>query len=263
LQVRDYWKIRLFDRADFRIYAELVTPDKGRLGLADLNTLQKTLGIAFNDKSLLEQALVHRSYLNENPGIVFTSNERLEFLGDAILGLVVAEKLYQTFTHISEGEMTKLRATLVRRETLAHIAKVNNLGDYLYLGKGEDTSGGRNKPANLACALEAIIAAVFLDQGLPVARELILKLINIELQNVISQGTAVDYKSALQELIQSRLQRTPTYQVVETTGPDHSKTFIVEVRTGDIVLGKGSGKSKKEAQTDAARSAFEKLSKDC
>ncbi len=231
--------------------------------MADLTNLEKILGFVFNDKSLLEQALVHRSYLNENPGLIFTSNERLEFLGDAILGLVVTEKLYQTFSQFSEGEMTKLRAALVRRETLAHIAKVNKLGDYLYLGKGEDTSGGRNKSANLACTLEAIIASVFLDQGLPVARELILKLFNIEFQNVISQGTAVDYKSALQELIQSRLQRTPTYRVVETTGPDHSRTFTVEVRTDDVVLGRGSGKSKKEAQTEAARSALERLSKDC
>jgi ribonuclease-3 len=229
--------------------------------MADLAILQRNLGINFNDTSLLEQALVHRSYLNENPAFVLTSNERLEFLGDAVLGLVVAENLYQTYSDFNEGEMTKIRAALVRRETLARIAKAIRLGDYLYLGKGEDTSGGRNKPVNLACTLEAIIAAIFLDQGLSVTRDLILNLFNTELQKVVSQGRAVDYKSELQELIQSRVQQTPNYRVVDTSGPDHSKIFIVEVRLGNTVLGRGSGKSKKEAQIEAARLALERLLK--
>ncbi|GAH58592.1 unnamed protein product, partial [marine sediment metagenome] len=122
--------------------------------MADLAALQQTLGISFNDPSLLEQALVHSSYINENLGFVLTSNERLEFLGDAVLGLIVAEKLYQDFPHSAEGEMTRLRAALVRGNTLARVARTIKLGDYLYLGKGEEASGGRRKPANLAGALE-------------------------------------------------------------------------------------------------------------
>ena len=140
--------------------------------MADLAALQQTLGISFNDLSLLEQALVHSSYINENPGFAPTSNERLEFLGDAVLGLIVAEKLYQDFPQFTEGEMTKLRSALVRRDTLARMARAIRLGDYLYLGKGEEASGGRHKPANLAGALEAVIAAIFLDQGLSYCQRL-------------------------------------------------------------------------------------------
>ncbi len=227
--------------------------------MADLAALQQILGISFNDPSLLEQALVHSSYINENPGFALTSNERLEFLGDAVLDFVVAEKLYQDFPRFSEGEMTKLRAALVRRGTLSRIARAISLGNHLYLGKGEEASGGQHKPANLAAALEAVIAAIFLDQGTSIARDFILRLLDIELQKVVSQGTEVDYKSELQELIQARHQQTPAYQLVEAVGPDHDKRFSVEVRVGDTVLGRGSGKSKKRAETEAARSALEQL----
>ncbi len=228
--------------------------------MSDLATLQQILGVSFNNLSLLEQALVHSSYINENPDVASTSNERLEFLGDAVLGLIVAEKLYQDFSHLTEGEMTKLRAALVRQDTLARMARTIKLGDYLYLGKGEETSGGRRKPANLAATLEAIIAAIFLDQGSSTARDFILRLLDAELQKAVSQGTGVDYKSELQELIQARERETPTYHIIEATGPDHDKTFTVEVRLGETVLGRGSGKSKKIAETEAARSALEKLS---
>ena len=224
--------------------------------MADLAALQQTLGISFKDSSLPEQALVHSSYVNENPGIAPASNERLEFLGDAILGLVVAEKLYQDFPHSAEGEMTRLRAALVRGNSLARVARTIKLGDYLYLGKGEEASGGRRKPANLAGVLEAMIAAIFLDQGLTIASDFILRLFDEELQKVASQGGGVDYKSQLQELIQAREQLTPAYHVIEAKGPDHDRRFTVEVRAGDTVLGRGSGKSKKEAETEAARSAL-------
>ena len=228
--------------------------------MADLDALQQTLGVSFNDLSLLEQALVHSSYINENPGLAPASNERLEFLGDAVLGQVVAEKLYQDFPDSDEGEMTRLRAALIRRDTLARMARAIGLGDYLYLGRGEEASGGRRKPANLAGALEAVIAAIFLDQGSTTTKDFILRLLNPELQKVVSQGAGVDYKSQLQELIQAREQRAPVYRVVEATGPDHDKRFTVEVRVGDTVLGRGSGKGKKAAETEAARSALEQLS---
>jgi len=227
--------------------------------LAELAVLQEILGVSFKDLSRLEQALVHSSYINENPDFAPTSNERLEFLGDAILGSVVAEKLYQDLPSFTEGEMTKLRAALVRRDALARAARAISLGDYLYLGKGEEASGGRRKPVNLAGALEAVIAAIFLDQGSATAKNFILRLFNKELQKVVSQGAGVDYKSQLQELIQAREQQTPDYYVIEATGPDHDRRFTVEVRAGDTVLGRGSGKSKKEAETEAARSALETL----
>ncbi len=227
--------------------------------MIDLAILQQTLGISFNDLLLLEQALVHSSYLNENPGFALPSNERLEFLGDAVLGLAVAEKLYQDFPHLSEGGMTKLRSALVRRDSLARIARTLGLGNHLYLGKGEEESGGRDKPANLAGALEAVMAAIFLDQGSAIATDFILRLLSKELQRVVSQGVKTDYKSQLQELIQSRQQQTPAYYLVEAVGLAHDKRFTVEVRIDNAVLGRGSGKSKKVAETEAARSALERL----
>jgi len=227
--------------------------------LADLAVLQQILGVSFKDPSLLEQALIHSSYVNENPGLALTSNERLEFLGDAILGSVIAEKLYQDLPSFTEGELTKLRATLVRRDTLARVARAIGLGDYLYLGKGEESSGGRHKLVNLAGALEAVIAAIYLDQGLATAKNFILRLFSKELQKVVSQGAEVNYKSQLQELVQAKGQQTPAYYVIEAKGPDHDRRFTVEVRVGDTVLGRGSGRSKKEAETEAARSALERL----
>ncbi len=228
--------------------------------MIDLVAVQQTLGVFFNDLALLEQALAHSSYVNENPGFAPTSNERLEFWGDAVLGFVITERLYQDFPQFSGGEMTKLRAALVRRDTLARLARAIRLGDYLYLGKGEEASGGRDKPANLAGALEAVIAAIFLDQGLAITNNFILKLFDTELERVVSQSVEVDYKSQLQELIQARQHSIPTYHVVETIGPDHDKIFTVEVRVGDTVLGRGSGKSKKMAETEAALLALQRLS---
>jgi ribonuclease-3 len=228
--------------------------------LADLAKLQPSLGVSFSDLSLLERALVHSSYINENPGFALASNERLEFLGDAVLDLIVAEKLYRDFPQFSEGEMTRLRAAVVRRETLARMARAIRLGDYLYLGKGEEASGGRRKPTNLAGALEAVIAAIFLDQGLTATKDFILRLFNEELERVVSRGAWVDYKSRLQELTQAKQQPTPVYQLVEAVGPAHDRRFTVEVKIGDTVLGTGSGKSKKIAETEAACSALQRLS---
>ncbi len=227
--------------------------------MVKLATLQQVLGVCFKDPSLLEQALVHSSYINENPGASLTSNERLEFLGDAVLGMIFAQKLYHYFPNATEGEMTKLRSALVRRNTLSSIAKTFGLSDYLYLGKGEELSGGRHKPTNLAGALEAVIAAIFLDQGWNITTDFILRLFDMELKKLDRQGTGVDYKSQLQQLIQSNQQVTPVYQIIEATGPAHDRMFTAEVRVSDTVLGRGSGKSKKLAETEAARSALEQL----
>jgi len=225
----------------------------------DLDALQEVLGITFRNRSLLEQAMVHSSYVNENLELVSSHNERLEFLGDAVLGFIVAEKLYQEFPDITEGEMTKLRAALVRRDTLARVARAVGLGDFLYMGKGEEASGGRTKTPNLAGALEAMIGAIYLDQGLTTARDAVLKLLGKELSRVSRYGAGVDYKSRLQELIQSRNQSTPAYRLVAQTGPDHDRRFTVEVMAGDVILGRGTGKSKKLAETEAARLALDRL----
>jgi ribonuclease-3 len=224
--------------------------------MANIGRLQKNLGIRFKDRSLLELALIHSSYINENPGLGLDCNERLEFLGDAVLGFVIAEELYQRSPHLDEGEMTKLRSSVVRREALARTAKALRVGDYLYLGRGEEASGGRRKPANLARALEAIIAAVFLDRGLKVARKFILRTTS----QGLDEGVYADYKSRLQELLQARQQPKPSYKVIAARGPAHKRTFTVEVRVGKKLMGRGSGRSKKAAETEAARSALRRLS---
>ena len=227
--------------------------------LSDLGALQTILDVNFKDESILQQALVHRSYLNENSLLHLVSNERLEFLGDAVLGFVVASELYSRFPDFSEGELTKLRSALVRGETLTRIALSLQLGDYLYLGHGEEESGGRSRSRNLSCTLEAVIGAVFLDQGLDVAGGFILKLLGSELDGVVEDKFAADYKSKLQQVIQSEHKITPVYRTIEEVGPDHAKVFTVEVLAGDSVLGRGCGRSKRAAETDAARHALQGL----
>jgi len=225
----------------------------------DIVELQETLGVAFKKLSLLEQALVHSSYVNENPAHVSGHNERLEFLGDAVLGFIVADKLYRDFPDITEGEMTRLRAAVVRRDALARVARAIRLGDFLYMGKGEVASGGRGKTPNLAGALEAVIAAVYIDRGVKVTGDMVMRLLDDEWKGAISRGTGADYKSKLQELSQVRFQLTPVYHLVMEEGPDHDKTFTIEVTVSGDVMGRGTGKSKKLAETEAARAALKKL----
>ena len=227
--------------------------------MADLQEFQNIIGVNFQNMSLLEQALVHSSYINENPGYTLGHNEKLEFLGDAVLGFFVAEMLYKEYPDANEGEMTKLRAALVSRNTLARVTKGIRLGHFLYLGRGEESSGGRQKKANLAGALEAVIAAVYLDRGERVTRDFIMRILDKEMKRINRKDIIVDYKSRLQETIQSRYQAAPGYRLVSEKGPDHDKTFMVEVLVNETVLGKGVGKSKKEAETEAARLALETL----
>jgi ribonuclease-3 len=225
--------------------------------VASLTELQRALDVSFNDIALLDRALIHSSYVNENPGCV--SNERLEFLGDAVLGLVVAEILYRESASIDEGTMTRYRAQLVSRASLANIARKIELGSYLYLGMGEDASHGRSKTANLAGTLEAVIAAVFLDRGLEVAQDLITRLFGRQIVKAISQEEKSDYKTRLQEVLQAKYKRLPLYRLLEEAGPSHDKVFTVEVKDGDTVLAVGSGKSKKAAEASAACRALEKF----
>jgi ribonuclease-3 len=230
--------------------------------MSDSASLEETLAISFSSADLLKQALVHSSFTNENPAFGTGHNERLEFLGDAVLDLVVAERIYREFPDVTEGEMTKLRAALVQRDTLARVALGIDLGEFLYLGKGEESSGGRRKPANLAGALEALIAAVYLDQGFSVARDVVIRLLLEEWKKVTGNKTGADFKSRLQEVVQSRFQVTPAYRMVSESGPDHDKNFETEVVAGDSVLGRGIGKSKKSAEMEAARAALISLGAD-
>ncbi|UCG54802.1 MAG: ribonuclease III [Dehalococcoidia bacterium] len=227
--------------------------------MANLIALQKSLNIRFKDKSLLKQALIHSSYTNENPSTAPIHNERLEFLGDAILGMTIAENLFRFLPNASEGELTRLRATLVCRSTLYYIAKKIGLNRHLYLGKGEEASGGRNKSTNLAGALEAIVAAVFLDSGFDVTIDFVLNLFDEHLKEIATKGVGIDYKSKLQQLTQSSYQETPNYRITQVSGSSHEPEFTAEVSIGKSILGIGYGKSKKIAEAEAARSALEQL----
>jgi len=220
---------------------------------------QSVLGVPFKNQSLLQQALTHSSYVNENPGLV--SNERLEFLGDAVLGLIIAAKLYRDYPAFPEGEMTRIRAALVRGGTLTRVAKSVRLGDFLLMGKGEGANAGREKPSNLEAAIEAVIAAVYLDRGLPAAEELVLKLFAGEFEQAADKAGSIDYKSKLQELIQSKYHKAPAYVLFGVSGPEQEREFTVEVRLDEKVLGGGTGRSKKSAEAEAARDAIGRLGK--
>ena len=225
-------------------------------GAADL---QKILALPARKSPNLRLALVHSSFINENPGAANESNEKIEFLGDAVLGLIIAEKLYSDLPQSSEGDLTRLRAALVRKETLAGLSRQISLGDYLLLGKGEEMGGGRDKVLNLAGAFEALVAAIYLDFGLEQARRFVLEQFGKEIKKQALQVAEGDYKSRLQERIQAELGITPAYRVLGSLGPDHNKLFSVEVRAGEQVLGQGNGKSKKAAEMSAARAALRSL----
>jgi ribonuclease-3 len=227
--------------------------------MVDWSDCQKSLGISFHQDSLLEQAFVHLSYLNENPDFVQLSNERLEFLGDAVLSFIVTEELYKEFPKLPEGELTEIRAYLVCRDTLAELASSLKLGGWLLLGRGEEAGGGREKVSNLANAMEALIGAFYLDQGLAEAREFILRQLKPKLEKIKAGQTTPNYKALVQELIQGQKKPAPLYRLVEAIGPDHSKQFTVEILVEGKVLGRGVGMSKKTAESQAARAAWEKM----
>jgi ribonuclease-3 len=227
--------------------------------MVDWSQCQDDLGIGFRRESLLEQAFVHTSFCNENPDFDYRSNERLEFLGDAVLNFVVTDKLYKEFPELSEGELTEIRASLVCRDTLAELARSLELGNWLLLGRGEELSGGRTKASNLANAMEALIGALYLDQGIGKTRRFILKKLNRDLKEIKRGRMAVNYKALVQELIQGEGKPTPVYRLVEAVGPDHDKQFTAEILVDGQALGRGMGGSKKVAESQAARAAWEEL----
>lgn len=227
--------------------------------MPDWKDLEQDLALKFKNPTLLRQALVHTSYLNENPGIGVGSNERLEFLGDAALGIVVAHQLYGEYPDVDEGRLTELRAHLVRRDTLARAAERLHLGEYLQLGRGEDAAGGRRRPTNLARAYEALVGAIFLDGGIVRVRAFIRRSLSHEFAALRQSGMPADPKSKLQEVIQSRWQTTPSYKLLKTEGPDHARRFTVQVAVAGKPLGIGEGRSKQTAEKEAAQHALEAI----
>lgn len=221
-----------------------------------ISDLEKAIGYRFNNISLLQNALAHSSYANERWHNSLMSNERLEFLGDSILGMTVADHLYRNFPDRPEGELTRMRADMVCEKTLAAVANQIGLGQHLLLGHGEERFGGRNRESILADAVESIIAACYLDGGFESAAAFIRSFILCHVP--VKQLQNVDYKTKLQELVQRKKNQVIVYTLVGESGPDHEKSFLVEVSINDHVVGRGSGRSKKRAEQDAARVAIEK-----
>jgi len=227
----------------------------------NLEKLQQRLGINFNNPQLLAQSLVHRSYLNEITGQELESNERLEFLGDAVLSFIVSHWLYQKFPNYKEGKLTNLRSNLVRTSTLAQIATQLKIGQNLLMSRGEKSAGGEKNQSLLANALEAIIGAIFLDQGVAKAESFIKTQLEPFLNEILSRGEFKDSKSLLQEKIQEKIKETPVYKTLKEEGPDHAKLFTVGVYIQGKLLAKEKGKSKQEGEEKTAKAALEKLTK--
>ncbi len=221
-----------------------------------ISAFEEIIGYTFKNKDLLKTALTHSSYANENK--IHEDNERLEFLGDSVLGFVTAEYLFSQFKNRPEGELTKLRAAVVCEKSLFKFAEKISLGQFIYMGKGEDHSGGRNRPSIVSDAFEAVIAAMYLDGGIEVVKPYILSFIT---EAVKREASFKDNKSLLQEEIQKNKGNTISYEELGESGPDHDKTFVFAVKLNGEVIGKGEGRSKKEAEQAAAGDALAKLDK--
>ncbi|MCL4804571.1 MAG: ribonuclease III [Anaerolineae bacterium] len=224
--------------------------------MEDLLELSARLGVEFSDYSLLSRALTHRSYLNENHGSILEDNERLEYLGDAVIDFIVAGYLYHRFPEMDEGELTALRAALVRAETLARFARAIDLGRYLRLGIGEEESGGRERITLLCATFEAVIGAIYIDRGLDVTRPIIEGHIRPMLEQIQAGELHKDAKSEFQVWAQAQFNQTPQYRVIDSEGPDHAKVFTVRVMVGEETWGEGRGRSKQIAAQAAAAEAM-------
>ena len=223
--------------------------------MKDFSKLEDSLNIYFNNKDLLKQAFIHRSYLNEHSDVELDHNERLEFLGDAVLELAVTKYLYNKYEN-PEGELTSWREALVNSKMLSYVAQNLNFNDYILLSRGEAKDTGRARQYILANAVEALIGAIYLDQGMKVAQEFIEKYILRELPIILEKKLYRDPKSSFQEGAQDKVGVTPTYEVLEESGPDHSKIFMVGVYLEDELVARGKGSSKQEAQEEAAQHAL-------
>ena len=227
-----------------------------------LASLERALGVSFREKPLLRRALAHGSFINEQPGEFFQSNERLEFLGDAVIGTVVADELFRLYPDWPEGALTQSRSALVRTDALAGVAAGLDLGRYLYMGRGEEAGGGRERPSNLAAVLEAVVGAVFVDQGYDASREFVLRVLSAQIADLARNAAAKDPKSALQEAVQARGEAAPSYRTVEVAGSDHSRRFTAEVTVAGNVLGRGAGNRKSQAEQAAAAQALDALERE-
>ena len=226
--------------------------------MKDFKTFEESVGVSFNDTELLRQAFTHRSYLNEHRGEVSGHNERLEFLGDAVLELVSTRFLYEKFPEKAEGELTAYRAALVNAITCAEVANKLELNDYLLLSRGESKDQGRARSVLLANAFEALVGAIYLDQGYDAAEQFIAKHLFPKIDDIVEKRLWQDPKSTLQEKIQETEGVTPSYAVLREVGPDHDKQFVVGVYAKEVLLGEGEGKAKQEAEQAAARAALAK-----
>lgn len=223
--------------------------------MADLSELEQKIDVVFKNRDLLLQAVVHRSYLNENPGFRLGHNERLEFLGDAVIEMVVTEHLYRNFEN-PEGELTNWRASLVNAKILSDIAREIGVDPFLLLSRGEAKETGKARQYILANTFEAIVGAIYLDQGMRKSKSFLSRVVLPRLPYILEHELYVDAKSKFQELAQERLGTTPNYQVLEERGPDHAKHFTVGIYVGRTLIAKGEGSSKQEAQMDAATNAL-------
>ncbi len=223
-----------------------------------INELQEKLNLDFNNLQLLNQALSHSSYVNENLDID-KDNEKLEFLGDSVLSLIVTEFLYTNFKDKTEGELSRMKSFIVSEKSLSDIAKKISLGDYLLLGKGEKQSGGKHRKAILADTLEAVLGAYYLDKGFADTKKFILKYVSSLAEQIITNNYQRDYKTELQLLIQQKTKSCPAYITTKEEGPDHDKLFYVDVFVNEEMLGSGKGKNKKTAQQEAAKIALENI----
>ncbi|MFW5991734.1 MAG: ribonuclease III [Halanaerobiaceae bacterium] len=224
-----------------------------------IKKFEKEIGIEFSQKKLLQRAITHKSFSNEKEQYNLKNNERLEFLGDSVLSIIISTYIFDNFPDYPEGELAKMRSVIVSEPILAIKARELNLGKYLLLGKGEEQTGGRDRDSIMADAMEALIAAVYLDRGFEFTSNYIIDLFKDTIKKVEKGKYIQDYKTMLQEIIQKKSINPPVYLVVEETGPDHNKEFKIEVKHNKELLGIGTGKSKKEAEQDAARTALEKL----
>jgi ribonuclease III len=227
----------------------------------ELLLFQRHAAIRFRELERLEQAFTHRSWANES-GSSLGNNERLEFLGDSVLGLVVAEYLHEELPDQPEGELARIKSFVVSEASLSEISRRLRVDNYILIGRGEEYSGGRSKKAILADALEAIIGAYYLDSGFPAAKRFVEQLLVPEIDKVREDRHEKDYKTLLQEHVQKRMKTYPHYHVVQKTGPDHDRTFLIEVRINNRSFGQGRGKNKKEAEQDAARAAWTTIQKE-
>src|SRR3989344_9359230 len=231
------------------------------MSLPDFTKFEKKIGISFKDKSLLKQAFVHRSYINENKDSGLDHNERLEFLGDAVLELAITDYLYKKYLDKTEGDLTAYRSSLVNATTCSQVATGLGVNDYLLLSRGEMKDTGRARQYILANTLESIIGAIFIDQGYEAAKNFIITHIALLTENILKDGAWIDAKSLFQEKAQELVGPNPSYKTVRESGPDHDKHFVVAVYIGDEKYGEGEGKSKQDAEQEAARSALQ--SKGC